>query len=680
MPEAHMPSAVFNPALVLVEDQRAEQILAAFLSEAFRPSERLPVDAWAEKYLDLSSRVTRLSGRLELDRTPYLRGPLRAFTAPLYRRHIYGFGAQIGKTIILQIIMAYIIDNDPGPMMVVYPDRTTAKRRSRKHLRPLIEDAPVLKRHTTGKTDDLQTFEYKLDRMTVNLAWAGSPSMLASEPIRYLVRDEFAKFRHLDKSEAHPVELSARRVISYSHLAKIIDATTPGLAGKVGDADIKNGTYHECWVPCPHCGKPDLLEDVPDPVMDPRMHVEGGDVMSSAEAMTALLAKLKRAGYQVIEWDNITWDKKAKDLDQMADSAHYICPLCRGRIDYAQVHSMVMQCRWIPRHPDRVEASWHLPSWYRDTEETSFSGVVARWLKAQGDPGKIQDCLNSDRAVGYEDLGSGRKEEDIRRICVRSYARNTVPFAPLYVFLTVDLRAPEIHFVVRAWTYYETSGQVRYDVLARMSTFRQGDVPTGETLAEVDRIREMVFRGPDGHEYPINLTGIDSGFNTDEVYEYCRKRSKCVAMKGEDGMRQIMAYTRPQKEPTTNEPRYDSCHLIAWQKEYFADVLDGRMGIGEGMPGEWMLPADIGDDLLAHLTAEKKLEKISRWGRSDKRWRQTRKGNHWLDCERMQMVLARFVGLADAKPTQAPIPTTESQSASGFLGRDASGYMDRFQR
>lgn len=581
----------------------------------------------------------------------------------------------------LQIIMAYLIDNDPGPMMIVYPDRTTAKRRSRKHLRTLIEDAAVLRRHTTGKADDLQTFEYKLDRMTINLAWAGSPSMLASEPIRFLIRDEIAKFRHMDKSEAHPVELSARRVISYSHLAKIVDATTPGLAGRVGDRDIRAGTLHECWLPCPSCAKREAVADVPDPVLDPRKHVPGGLELSSEAARAVLVKRLEDAGYFILAWDTITWDKALKDPDLMAASAHAVCPHCKARIEYREVKTMALGCKWVPRFPDRTEATWHLPSWYRDTEETSFQAVVGRWIKAQGDVGKIQDCLNSDQAVGYEDQGSGRKEEDIRRVCVRAYPRNVIPFTPLYVFLTVDLRAPEIHVVARAWTYYETSGQIRYDVLARMATFRPGDIPTGETLAALDGIREMTFRSVDGHEYPINLTGIDSGFNTDEVYEYCRKRPKCVAMKGEDGMRQVMAYTRPQKDMTTGEPRYDSCHLIAWQKEYFADVLDGRMGIGEGMPGEWMLPRDIGDDLLAHLTAERKIEKIGRWGRADRRWRQTRKGNHWLDCERMQIALARFVGLADQKPAQH---STHHQGGadepSGFMGRDASGYLDRFQR
>lgn len=658
-----------DPATVTPEDEKAmERALAEFLRGLLDPGTRLPVDEWAEKYLDLSPRVTRYSGRVRIDRTPYMRGPLRAYTQGKLRRHVFIWAPQVGKTLMLQIIMGYDVDNNPGPMMIVYPDRNTAKRRSRKHLLPLIRDSAVLNRHTTGRPDDLQLFEYALDRMTINVAWAGSPSMMAGESIRHLRRDEFAKYKHNDKDEAHPMELSKRRVAAYSPGETIVDATTPGLVGKYGDKDLKEGTWHEYWVPCPHCGKPDQVQHIQDPVLD----VAEAELVGIRDQLTA-------AGFQVLEWDNITWDKKQKSTEAMAATAHYVCPQCQGRVEHHQVHAMTLLGKWVPRYADRAHYSWHLPSWYRDMAESTFSAVVERWLKALGDPTKIQDCLNGDRAIGYEEQGVQKTESEIRKNCCRGYALRTVPFTPVFLFMTADLRAPEIHFVVRAWTYDETSGQVIYGVLPRLKAWREGDIPTGESLAVLDKLLERTYKAVDGHEYPITLTGIDSGFNTDEVYAYCRTRGNCVAMKSEEGMTQILKFSKPEIEPISKAPRPDSCNLVSWNHTYFADVLDGRMGVGEGLPGEWMLPNDIGDDLLVHLIAEKKKQITSRWGRGRTAWVTVNKRNHWLDCERQQFVLARLLDLAGMKPTQPEVPAPR-ETTTNFMGRDVSGFTDRFGR
>lgn len=257
------------------EWQESERVLTSLLARLVDPGERCTVDVWAEGKIQISGRGNRYSGPLQLARTPYMRGPLIAYTCARYRRIILVWGAQTGKTLCMQITIGYDIDQDPGPEMIVYPDKNTAKRRSRNHIRRLIDETPALQRHRTHKEDDLQTFEYALDRMTINLAWAGSANVLASEPVRYLKRDEIAKMKHTDKSEAHPLELSARRTVSFDYLAKIFDATTPALVGMPGDKDLKESTFHEYWVPCPRCGKPDQVKDVPWVVVNPLDFVKG---------------------------------------------------------------------------------------------------------------------------------------------------------------------------------------------------------------------------------------------------------------------------------------------------------------------------------------------------------------------------------------------------------------------
>lgn len=664
------------------EYAEAERVLNDLMGKLIDPGERCTADVWAEGKIEISGRGNRFSGPFQIARTPYMRGPLIAYTCPRYRRIILVWGAQTGKTLCMQITIGYDVDQDPGPEMIVYPDKNTAKRRSRNHIRRLIDDTPALAKHRTHHGDDLQTFEYSLDRMTINLGWAGSPNVLASEPVRYLKRDEIGKFKHTDKSEAHPLELSARRTVSFDYLAKIFDATTPALVDAPGDKDLKESTFHEFWVPCPRCGKPHDVKDVPWLVVNPLDFVD--DLPSGStetQGIAALKKRMEAAGYQVIRWRNIAWDHDTKDVDAAARSAHWVCEYCKANIHHREVHAATLKGKWIPRFPERNEAGFHLPSWYRNLDSTSFEAVVARWLKAQGDPKRLQDVINSDFAEGFEELGLAKTQEEIRGRC-RDYAPDTIPFVPFFVFLTVDIRDPEIHIIIRAWGENECSALVRYAVLPRLQKLREGEERTGETLAIIDQARSLTFKASDGELYGIDLTGIDSGHDTDEVYAFCRKRPRCVALKGEYGMRQVLTYSRPEKIPGRNEASPDSPWLISWQQDYFADTLIAKMNISTGAPGEWILYREIGQDLIDHLMAEKKVTVKARWGHTQKKWKLFGgKPNHWLDCERMQIVLARFANVRDLRrPSGESSPPSEQPPPHILGGRDVNRMMNRVRQ
>jgi phage terminase large subunit GpA-like protein len=143
--------------------------------------------------------------------------------------------------------------------MIVYPDQKTAQKRSKEHIQPIITESPPLAKHLTGNQDDFQILIYHLDRMTANLVWSGSPSALAAEPVRYLFRDEFAKFQGATDKEADAMSLSARRTTSYDWMARILDCTTPTTTYATGWTDLITGTYNRYWAPCPHCNEFQVL-------------------------------------------------------------------------------------------------------------------------------------------------------------------------------------------------------------------------------------------------------------------------------------------------------------------------------------------------------------------------------------------------------------------------------------
>ena len=649
--------------------------LRSVIATAFMPSQPMAPDEWADGRITLSRRSgSRITGPLRLDRTPYMRGLLRAFLH--YRKMWLLMSAQTGKTTIQQCLLGYCVDQDPGPFMFVYPSKDSAKRRSSKHLIPMLEESPALARHMSARSDDTQLFQYILDTMTVNLGWAGSATMLASEPVRYLFCDESAKFKHLDKSEAHPIKLAEARTKSYDELARIVHATTPTLDTSHGWAEWLKSTMHEYHVPCTACGKPADLADVPALVIDPAAWTRDG---------ISLADRLKAAGYQVLRWENIRWNNDLAEVEAKAASARYVCEYCGHPHEFSAVLPMTRLGKWIPTKPTSKDFGARMPSWYRgDVKDNSWVNAVRNFLLAAGDPELLQDHLNNDRCEPWRELGQSKNADEIL-MHRRPYAPETLPFVPVAIFLTVDIRATEIHFVIRAWGPYETSALVRYGVLPRLYRAEPGVAPTGESLSALDALRDLTFPAPDGHRYGLDLTSIDAPYDRDEVYAYCRTRTRCVAIQGEhEDLKQPLSYSRAEKDPVTGEAREDSAFLITVASSYFKDALFNKLAIPPGPwpvgnPGEWMLHAEVGNDYVQHLTAESKIEKKNSRGRVKWIWHLWHKRNHWLDCEYHQVVLARFAGVRDMQPPSAPVATGPTQEEARYqvMGRDASGFARR---
>ena len=98
----------------------------------------------------MSSKTSSVSGPIRLDLTPYIRGPLEAFSDPKVRRLFLCFGTQSGKTTFLQCVLGFIIDQAPGPTMFLRPTEGDAASFSKERMIPLISDTDSLKKHVIG--------------------------------------------------------------------------------------------------------------------------------------------------------------------------------------------------------------------------------------------------------------------------------------------------------------------------------------------------------------------------------------------------------------------------------------------------------------------------------------------------------------------------------------------------
>ena len=179
-----------------------------------KPPEDLTVTKWAEDNRRLSTESSAETGPWRVDRTPYLRDPLDAFTDPRVRRIILVSSSQIGKSEFENNIIGYIIDEDPSSILFVHPTTIDAKEYSKLRIAPMIRDCPTLRRKVASpKSRDSNNTILQKTYPGGILTMCGSTEAhsLASKPIRYVIGDERDRWSVSAGKEGDPWKLAMKQ-------------------------------------------------------------------------------------------------------------------------------------------------------------------------------------------------------------------------------------------------------------------------------------------------------------------------------------------------------------------------------------------------------------------------------------------------------------------------------------
>ena len=186
--------------------------------QVLRPKKRLTVSAWAEANRILPD-TNAVAGPWRNALTPYLVEIMDAFSDDTTEQIVFVKPTQVGGTSAMENALGSLIDQDPGPTMVVYPSDQLAMRTVESKLEPMFKSCPALAaKYRAHESEDLAQ---RFDGMTVYLTGANSPADLSSTPIRYLFLDEVDKYPGSTKKESDPVSLAVERTKSYRLNRKI---------------------------------------------------------------------------------------------------------------------------------------------------------------------------------------------------------------------------------------------------------------------------------------------------------------------------------------------------------------------------------------------------------------------------------------------------------------------------
>ncbi|WP_447983794.1 phage terminase large subunit family protein [Nitrospira sp. Nam74] len=573
------------------------------------PDIPLTVSQWADARRVLSSLSSAEPGQWHTDRAPYMREPMDAFSDPEVEEIVVRSSTQVGKTEFILNCLGYIIDYDPAPAMVVLPRDDDAKGWAAKRVRPMIDECPVLKNHTTGKEDDLAGKLYRFDRMMLKFAGANSPSDLASDPCRYVFFDEVDKYPKFSGREADPVKLGMERTRTFWN-KKSVKVSTPTTQQGYITRDYERTDQRRFWLPCPHCGAFQAL------------------TFKQQEGGSGWLRFPEGVSSETIRLERLAW---------------YECGHCRQRIDESAKPDMLARGVWCPAgcEVDRKgmlvgqfrtfgRRGYHLSALY--SPWVSWSDIAAEFLDAKREAPLLMAFANSVLGEPWLEKVEETREDHLRRR-LGVHALGEVPSGGVVLTAGVDVQKDHFWYVIRAWGVGEESWQVRY---GRLESFEE----------VVHALLMTDYPSPSGAKV-VRLICIDSGYRANEVYEFCRKyRERVRPIKGHDESLAAPYRVTTLDKDAAGRAIPGGLGLWTLDVDYYKTKLSRLIHTKPGDPGMFHLCEEVEQEYFDQMTAEHRLTQRNRTtGRTVTKWTPVQEGraNHYLDCEVYALAAAEML-------------------------------------
>lgn len=591
-------------------------LVTPYQKEALRylqPPDDITVSEWAEKYRELGS-TSSIPGPWRNSKTPYLQGIMDEFNVYSTEEIVFCKPTQVGGTEIILNTVGYIIHEDPAPTMLVYPSDDLALSVKKKRLEPMLEACPELAKRYLKDESIKQELKFE-GGMYMNLTGSNSPSDLASNPIRFLFMDEVDKFPGASKKEADPISLARERTKTYRSNRKIYITSTPTLkTGHIWKELESADAEKHYFVPCPHCGK---------------------------------FIELKWAQVKFPGDEGMTYSDRA-------ELAKYVCQECGCIITDADKPRMLQQGEWrIVRQSAKVpkKVAFWLNTLY--SPFVLFSECAKEFLTSKDDPEKFQNFTNSWLAEPWEDTKLKTSADLVRERQTDIEAYQLPSWTEL---LTggVDVQENCIYWTIRAWGDYLTSQNIAH----------------GQALGweDVIKVMNLEYKLPDGTPLIVNLCLIDSGDQTDSVYEFCYENTEW-ALPCKGSSKSLLGYYNISTVGKTDSKAY-GMRLIIVDGDKYKDMIAGRMRKPNGT-GSWMVYHGVDPEYCEQVTSEHKVaERTASGSKGNLKWRpkHSHPNNHYLDCEVYAAAAADLCHVrelflqskTDEKPAQPQVaPTPE---------------------
>ncbi len=600
---------------------QAEALESAIWAEFMAPPPAFTVTEWAERNRILSGKDSAEPGPYRVDRTPYAREPMDCLSAnsPV-EEVILMWGAQTSKTTVGSNWLGYLVDTNPGPVMIVQPTIDMAKRYSRQRLVPMIEESPVLRRkvrENRSRDEANTTLLKEFAGGFLAIAGANSAAGLRSMPVRDLFTDEEDAYPVDVDGEGDPVQLARARQTTFAR-RKHLRTSTPTTKdfSRIETAFMASDRcrYH---VPCPHCGELQPLE------------------WGAAD-----------------EW-GIKWDKDQEGR-ALPHTVRYVCKANGCEIREHHKPKMLAGGVWVASNPSAQEGrvrGFQLSSLYSPLGWLSWHTLVAEWQAAQdarraGDASLLRVFINTRLADTFEEQGDKADEHALRRRAADIPLR-VVTWGLYVITMGVDVQGDRLEAYAWAW------GRGLERQLVDRAVF-YGDPATpeseeGSPWAALTEWRRMPIQHISGKPVQVLGVGIDTGgHHTQAVYAYVRnhQHANVLALKGSSQSgRAIIG--KPTDQDINHRGQKIKRGVKLWPvgTDTAKAEIYGRLRNAEPGPGYVHLSKHLAAEVFEQITAERIVTRYVK-GHPKMEWvKPAGRRNEALDCAVYALALAHKCGL-----------------------------------
>lgn len=559
-----------QPARIATPQTRARRAYLRGWSRGWHLPARLSVWQWADAHRQLPRETSKEPGRWRTDRNPPAKAIMESLS-PHSGAEIVTVvaGVQTVKTESLNNLAGYVLDHDPGPLIICQPTQELANAWKLMRFDALVESTPAIaaKISKTKRRESSNTMtRVKFPGGWLIVSHAASAASLGMYSARWVLADEVDSYEELKGGEGDPLITLRRRADSFGRLRKIYQCSSPKklMGASLIWREYLLGDQREYHVPCPHCDT-----------------------------------------YQVLT------------MEQILPSGEYLCEECGTPIPHSAKTELLARGEWRAKYPERTDHhSYRLPSLYTPL------GLGRTWKElyderqaAGEDPALIKAFVSTSLAIPYEPPG-GLETDDLKTMA-EDWELRSPPKACLMLVAATDVQNNRLETLILGFGRGLTPKAPQLYVVDYHVT--HGSPIDPDTWVALQEYLDDPILNPYGIALPIRLHAVDSGNWANEVYIACHERVTLGWLPIKGASTGAAALIGPPKLHDLNwrgKPlqHQGAHHMIGTNAA--KDILLDRLAIAPTQPIAdrwWHLPRDLPETWYGGITSERRDPGNGRW-------------------------------------------------------------------
>jgi phage terminase large subunit GpA-like protein len=586
----------------------------------WKPPPKLTLSQWADEYFRLSAESAAEPGRWRT--LPYQRGIMDAVTDPTVTYISVMKSARVGYTLMASAAIAYHMHQAPTSIMVVQPTVEDAKGFSKETIAPMLRDVPALAGLTIsddldGPKDASTILAKRFPGGVLSMVGANSGTGFRRVSRKIVIFDEVDGYPASAGSDGDPIKLGIKRS-EYYWDRKIIAGSTPLVAGRSRiETLFEAGDQRRFFVPCPQCGHMDQL------------------VFSERDS-----------GGHFLEWP-----------EDHPERAHMVCSQNGCVIEHHQKTEMISAGAWRAAKPFTGHASFHISALYSYSPNSTWADIAAEFLEAKRAPETLRVFVNTVLGEVWRERGDA---PDWERLYSRreSYEIGTVPPAVGLLTAGMDVQKDRVVWEVVGWGPGKESWSIDSGIIP-MDTSNEAE------WTRVDELLNRAYLTSLGTMMTVRVLAVDSGYNTQAVYNYARRHvGRVIAVKGMRTAKTLLGSPSPVDVTWRGKRIARGCKVWPVGVDIAKTELYGwlRLPIPEegGLySGGFCHFPEHGPDFFKQLTSEQLVTVKTKQGYTATEWQVIPgRENHVLDARVYARAAAQQAGLdrLPLRPFQGPAP------------------------